>query len=263
MKKIITAILIAAGIMTNSSYALVSGPYTVDAYTLHLYHFDGNANDAVSSGAINLSLINSATITDASYTEFGTALNTYDNVANSSTSPSAVAADNLAVSNFVGSDGAFTFEAIVKPNVMLDQLASLNAMEIISGEGDGTYDRGWQFRITTSGQLEFNNLSVSGNQFLANIPTSGEYAYAVGVWYHVAVTYTGTPNVAGNVKLYWTQLDSFASMAKIWASSGPCRSKSMSPASCKKAGMPWKSRSSVHGTTACSEIPNCRRINEF
>ena len=37
MKKIITAILIAAGIMTNSSYALVSGPKKAGSYWMRAY----------------------------------------------------------------------------------------------------------------------------------------------------------------------------------------------------------------------------------
>jgi hypothetical protein len=213
-----TILLILSLLLNSVSYAAVSGPYAVDAYTLHLYHFNGNASDAVTANAIHLSLINSATAADTSYSGFGTALNTYDNVANGTTSPAAAAAENIAVSNFVGSDGAFTFEAIIKPNVTLTQLATLNPMEIISGEGDVDTDRGWQFRITTAGQLEFNNLSVSSNDFLVFLPTTGDHAYAAGSWYHVAVTYSGTPSVAGNLKMYWTKLDSTAGQANLLGS---------------------------------------------
>ena len=42
--------------------AAVPGPYTADAYTLHLYHFDGNAYDAAASNTVNLTLRYGATV---------------------------------------------------------------------------------------------------------------------------------------------------------------------------------------------------------
>lgn len=184
--------------------AAVSGPYEVDANTLHLYHFDGNAYDAVVTNPIHLTL-SGATVNGAAYTDFGTSLNTYAG------GDTAIAySDEKAVSNFTGGNGAFTFEAIVKLNVPIGSIP--NHMEIISGDDEDT-GRGWQFRINTSGEMEFNNISVGGNQFSAALP-----AYTVGGWYHAAVTYNGQAGSAGNVKFYWTSLDEQPDEAALLAS---------------------------------------------
>lgn len=199
MKNISYIILILVGIITAPGYAIITGPYSVDTYTLHLYHFDGSANDAVASNILNLTLSN-ATVTAASLDNFGTALDTFTggNMA------IAYSDEKLVSTFFTGADGAFTFEAMVKPLVAITAIP--NHMEIISGDDEDS-SRGWQFRITTAGQLEFNNLSVTGNQFLAALPTTGDHAYEAGKWYHVAVAYNGQQSTVDNLKFYWTKLD--------------------------------------------------------
>lgn len=218
MKKKLYIISITAIILIANALAGVSGPYTPDADTLHLYHFDGSGDDAVTAGAIDLSLINGATTADGSVSGFGTALNTHDDTTGDA--PSAAAPDDISIANFVGADGAFTFEALIKPVTELG--AQLNHMQIISGEGDGDYDRCWQFRINTANQLEFINLvyawSGGTESFTAAIPTTGNDAYTPGNWYHVAVTYNGQEGTADNLKLYWTKLNSSAAEAQILAS---------------------------------------------
>ena len=63
-----------------NAHALIVGPYTADANTLHLWHMDASAApvpDAVVSGGVNLAgLLNGATLNNASYSGFGSALNT-------------------------------------------------------------------------------------------------------------------------------------------------------------------------------------------
>jgi hypothetical protein len=59
----------------------ILGPYSSDANTLHLWHMDTGVPviDAVSSGGTNLTVAGGgATLTDASFPGFGTALNTVD-----------------------------------------------------------------------------------------------------------------------------------------------------------------------------------------
>ena len=41
------------GLAAQATFAV---PYTVDSHTLHLYHFDGNTNDSVTTNPINLVL---------------------------------------------------------------------------------------------------------------------------------------------------------------------------------------------------------------
>lgn len=199
MKIINNIILILIGILSIRGYAIIAGPYPVDEHTLRLYHFDGNANDAAASNALDLTLSN-ATVTTASYSHFGTALDTFTG----GNTAIAYTDEKLVGTYFTGTDGAFTFEAMIRPFVAITAIP--NHMEIISGD-DEDASRSWQFRITTAGQLEFNNLSVSGNQFLAALPTTGDHAYEAGKWYHVAVTYNGQQGTAANLKFFWTKLD--------------------------------------------------------
>jgi hypothetical protein len=114
-------------------------------------------------------------------------------------------ADEKYVSNFVGADGAFTFEAIIRPAVEITAIP--NSMQIISGENEDP-SRGWQFRVDTSGQLVFIHLTTGTPiSFTHAIPITGDHAWAVNEWYHAAVTYNGQENMPGNLKFYWTRLD--------------------------------------------------------
>lgn len=193
--------------------AAVRGPYTPDASTLHLYHFDGNADDAVSTNPIHLTLANGATVVEPSIDGFGTALNTYEGSSDTYSNQPIAYADEKAVSSFVGADGAFTFEAVIKPAGPIP-----NHMQIISGEDDSSSTRAWQFRINLSGQLEFIKLTGTQENFTALLPTAGEHAWAPGQWFHVAVTYNGQENTPENLTFYWTRLDSGASEANQLAS---------------------------------------------
>ena len=226
MKKIITAILSITAILNAALYAVVSGPYTVDAYTLHLYHFDGNANDAVATNPINLTLAYGATVTTTSYTGFGTMLNTYEGTSGTGNMPIAYV-NEKAVNNFFGTDGAFTFEAIVKPAVAIGAIP--NNMQIISGDDDSGQTRGWLFRVTTTGRLEFTKLTGTQETFSAALPTTGEQAWGLE-GFHVAVTYNGLENTPNNLKFYWTRLNSSVSQAVLLMSFQMVTDLSISPA---------------------------------
>lgn len=195
----------------ETAQSVVSGPYTPDSYTLHLYHFDGNATDSITHNPVDLTLGNGATISSLSIDSFGTALNT----SKTGSSPYAAAAIlGLPIVNFIDvTTGAFTFEAIIRPEVDLSLLP--NHMEIICADTQRSgITRGWQFRINKSGNLEWNGLA-GGGIFQIPLPTVGDHSYEVGTWYHVAVTYNGNPSDASGLKLYWTKLNADVTEAQL------------------------------------------------
>ncbi|HOT72596.1 MAG TPA: immunoglobulin domain-containing protein [Anaerohalosphaeraceae bacterium] len=199
-----------------AAWAAIVGPYTPDAYTLHLYHFEGDGSDAVSNNPIHLTLAYGAAASASSYEGFGTALNTYEGSSNTTANQPCAYSDEVSINNLTGSDGAFTFEALIRPDVEWNAIP--NHMQIVCGDNDSGQSRGWQFRVNTSGELEFIKLTGTQETFVAAIPSSGEHAWQAGQWYHAAVTYNGQENTAGNLKFYWTRLDSGAAEAALLAS---------------------------------------------
>ncbi len=190
----------------------LTGPYIADEYTLHLYHFDGNCDDSVNANPIDLALNNGATVVDPlGFADFGNCLNTYTLNTTSTARPVAAAANGISAGNFTGTDGSFTFEAIVKVNA---GAASHGNMQLICGEGDSDSARGWQFRISSTNRLEFINLYLLSSYSFA-LPASGVHAFALDKWFHVAVSYNGSDNTAGNLKFYWTALGTDASEAVL------------------------------------------------
>jgi hypothetical protein len=127
MKEIKLIFLVVLYLLGNTvvSPAAVVGPYKVDDYTYHLWHFDGltinnTIDDEVATNPIPLTLEGTATIEVASATGFGSALQTGNgSYASGGIQP---------ISNVVwtGFSGALTFEAIIRPDV--DPLAPPNNM---------------------------------------------------------------------------------------------------------------------------------------
>ncbi|MBC7782843.1 MAG: autotransporter-associated beta strand repeat-containing protein [Burkholderiales bacterium] len=204
------------------------GPYTPDANTLQLWHLDGSGANA--AGGVNLTPQLGATVTTAGYSGFGTSLSTA--VAGSYMGVGAPAnvgsggSDNVNIAIQNATTRAYTFEAVVK----LNSTSGGAGYHIISGEGEGA-DRAWQFRIDPIGmvsgasdntkvRLEFNNL-VGGSQVFATLPDVGggdPNAPNTTDWFHVAVTYSGTPATAGNMNFYWTKVDPGNTVAALAAS---------------------------------------------
>lgn len=227
------------------------GPYTPDSNTLFLCHFDEPAGSSATTnvgirGGNFITVTNTTsgnglaeppTVTTllghASYTNslaaigFGNAFcgtnadglndglagydgnrnGTYDaDVQGGPASPDAINLTNLNI----GFNGAspFTIEALVCPNSIT---ASLNQEIVCSDDYNGT--RGFQFKITTAGQLQFNLIPISGGNVTYAIPTTGTHAFVPGHWYHVAAVYDGT-----KLSLYWTQLDPSNSVANLLGS---------------------------------------------
>ena len=200
-----TRVFLMACLVGLAAQATFAVPYSVDSHTLHLYHFDGDAKDSVTVNPIDLVLDSGATATDAKIPGLGQALYTYEGT-NRTQRESAFRDGHAttAIKNFVGADGAFTFEALVCPSFGLGAIP--NNMQIISGEHDST--RGWQFRVTTAGELAFVKITGTIQTITTPLPKTGPHAYAANKWFHAAVTYNGQADTDGNMKFYWTALDS-------------------------------------------------------
>lgn len=221
-----TLMLIALlGGLAISAHAGIRGPYTVDANTLHLYHFDGTTSDTTAvASPLHLILSGNATVTSASYTSaFGTALatnfhgvNITDAGSNGGAMPRTTQ-DDIPFSNFCDSaTGAFTMEALVKLDTPPDKFSSSFSPQIISQENETAgQPRNFQFRINKGPQLEFIQINPTTAQVNVPLPKTGNHSLVMGKWYHVAVTYNGAENTANNLKFYWTDLSISTSTANL------------------------------------------------
>jgi len=235
--------------LVSLTHAEIVGPYQPDSQTLHLWHMDeadAPVLDAVKTGTDLKGLGNGATLGNESYNKskrFGTALCTY--TGNPNLPPDGLgqscylsalplvngSEDNVSIT-YAGADGAFTYEALVRidfnPELdfstidWADQPRRNVYMQIINADADENAGRVFQFRLAPIGMLngnttpllEFINLNPAGIESLtATIPTSGLNAIRLQGWYHVAVTYNGHANQAGNLQFYWTALDATNTIA--------------------------------------------------
>jgi hypothetical protein len=206
-------------------------PYTADSETLHLWHLDEIDQPAADAGSSPLTLgaVNAnGRLWAPSLAGFGTGFDpstgrgtTTGGVLSAKTLGGGVGDD--ATFTYMGADGAFTIDAIVRldfdPTVAP---ASVSSMQIVSAENDLAQGaaRVWQFRLVpiggpgnaagTAPLLEFINLrgEVGVQSISAPLPSGTDPdAPAQGSWYHVAVAYDGNEATAGNLKLYWTKMD--------------------------------------------------------
>ena len=154
--------------------AAITGPYTADANTLHLWHMDGAATPVPDSGSVSVplnALANGATLGNPSFSGFGNAVNTFDGgTAATGTGTDAYIAPLTLVSgagdnvnwSFSSAAGAFSYEAIVRfgydPMLDLGPTAiggtGRNApLQIFNGDQDGVGGgvRSFQFRVDPVG----------------------------------------------------------------------------------------------------------------
>jgi autotransporter-associated beta strand protein len=228
---VLLAILLPPGV-----FADLAGPYTPDANTLVLLHFDEAAGGsaAVNAGSLGGSFYTvneaSASSTPAAVTtmlggagfvsgatNFNSCLTNptagylagYDynksGAYQGDVSASLPSADALTMSKLnIGNGGQtpFTLEALVQFRTALDG----SNHEIICTDSSGAptggaTNRGFQFRISGS-VLNFQFIGGPAAQSVSGtIPTSGADAFAAGVWFHVAMVYDGSIGT-----LYWTRL---------------------------------------------------------
>ena len=248
-KTLVASAAILSGLATANINANIVGPYTADGNTLHLWHMDQSTVpvlDSVASGGTNLtSLQNGATLGNASYPGFGSAVNAYGPGPNFASScylaPQTLPNDNTSFT-YAGPNGAFTYEAIVQitynpmQNLGTNGTGRNQALTILAAEGNSNPLRIFQFRIDPIGYvpggnsgynsqllepaLEFINLHQNSSVQQMVIPLTTNIfnspdAIVQNGWYHVAVTYNGQPNTAGNLSFYWTLMDSSRTSASL------------------------------------------------
>lgn len=221
-------VMVASWLPVRNVRASLVGSYAADTNTLHLWHLDETTTpciDSVSSGGTNLlDLAGGATLGNPSFSSaFTNSLNTAPGgSAKGDLLAASATAGNVTITLANTSNGAFTFEALVL--IGFDPTVNSSAAyEILSGESGATANRIFQWRIapkgftllagvvaTNSPFMTFENIragSAGQASIYAPIPTSGPDAIVSNSWYHVAVTYNGVPNTAGNITMYWTLLD--------------------------------------------------------
>lgn len=241
---------ILAALTAANCKANIVGPYSPDVNTLHLWHMDQSTVpvlDAVTSGGTNFTVLtNGATLGNASFTGFGSALSAFGPglVTNGACALTPRPLPSDTTLTYFGANGAFTYEALVQiqfnPAVNLGTAANggtgrNTALTIMAGEGNSNPERIFQFRIDPIGfnpnaggfttpltqpALEFINVNktTSVQSIIFLIPTSGPDAIVQNGWYHVAVTYNGQPGTANNMNFYWTLMDSSRTSASLLGS---------------------------------------------
>ncbi|MCW1886508.1 histidine kinase [Luteolibacter flavescens] len=198
-------------------------PNVPDAHTLHLWQFDEDGAPFADAGAYPHpmeGLLNGASAAHSSLPGLGKAMSFHANAGGEPGAPDLRGAILLARPHidsgprdnapedfrYFGPDGAFTYEAIVRFDILPHE-AGVVACGLISMDGDGD-DRSFNFRIEKEGFLSFIPLphGGAGGLALATIPTSGPHAIDTTHWFHAAVSYDGNEGVPNNLKLYWTKL---------------------------------------------------------
>lgn len=227
--KLFSVVVMVVLLLNFSNYCKgdLSGPYTPDANTLFLFHFDEENGAVVTPNlgsvggnafAVNCNPASETppTVTGVlgatSYPGFGNCANVglgssyllgfdgnFSGAYQGDVSGSVLSADRIPLSTLGIGLGPFTLEAMIYPT------SSSGNREIIATDSSaGT--RGFQFRLTTGGttgqRLEFNLIGVSGAQRFGDIPNTGPHAFALNKWFHVAFVYDGT-----YAKFYWTAVD--------------------------------------------------------
>ena len=199
MKKLMMIVAILAVMGLGVAQADLLGPYTADANTMHLWHFDEasgvyNAEEAPGVIGTPFALNGSAwagSMGDPAYdVTFGTTGRTRD-AENRSFS------NSTTMANLYGdADGPWTQEALVYYNKGSDY-------PLITSMGGAAH---WQlYPVRPGGATTFQNeMSVDWENWY-NVPAA--VTCNLNTWYHAAVTYNGNPADPQNFKLYWTEMN--------------------------------------------------------
>jgi hypothetical protein len=215
----------------QASHAAILGPYSPDANTTYLYHLDeaANSSSAANSGTAGTPAVSyngeifagagndqttiSSVLGASAYAGFGNAANISSQFVGLGVDASGNGAfrlDEFAAvptsndrlpshATIFGAGNAFTLEAMVN----MPSITGTNREIIASDNGDSTNaERGFQFRINSPGQLEFNYIGVPTIAALTTaIPTTGDHAFVANEWFHAAFVFDGT-----NGQFFWTRV---------------------------------------------------------
>jgi autotransporter-associated beta strand protein len=236
-KLFLTLLVPALLVAPRWASALVFGPYTPDANTVYLFHFDEPAGSYIATNAAgslaagtnvvaydtltintfpgvgissptNFNILGAPGAGSFAFGSFGNAAN-LANVFNTQTNGLGVDMDQNG--GFALNNGTATnFDTIASHSELLganrsftfEALVNLtgtngNQEIVCSDNGFATVLRGFQFRLTGP-RLEFNWISSPpNNDLLAVIPTTGPNAFVPNQWFHVAVTHNETPTPGG------------------------------------------------------------------
>lgn len=226
--------------LVQVSSAIVTGPYGVDADTVHLFHLDEVAGSSVSANAVPTgrpliafngnNAVSGTTAQPTLTTLLGSTGFAGFNLAanpsaishglgldsnnsggfqpgNSTTTPSA---DSFQHSQLTGTDGSFTLEALIR-------IPDLSVKREILATDSSLNNRCFQFFTDPNGTIRFDFVGGSGTLASAPIPQTGPHAFAANQWFHTAYTYNGP---TGESKFYWTRMDAFPIAANALATSG-------------------------------------------
>ncbi|MCB1129940.1 MAG: hypothetical protein KDN05_02350 [Verrucomicrobiae bacterium] len=221
----ITAAAASAALATASARAALVN-YTADANTVYLFHLDeaAGASTAANSGTAGYNglavdgnpLTAGAATADTtllgatSYTGYGNAISVASgldrglgvDVTGDGTFD--VDDDTISLGTLVGTNNSFTLEAMIN----LPSLTASSHREIwCTDNSAGNGDRGFQFRITSGGLIEYNFIGDSTTNLIWTIPTTGDNAFQANTWFHIAMTYTETGVGSPTLEAFWTLVD--------------------------------------------------------
>lgn len=219
--------------------AVVTGPYTPDSDTVHLFHLDEAAGASISlnavSGAASLISYNGPTAVSGNTSQptittvlgssgapgFGNAANltganqglglNQNGLSGFQPGSSATTAspDSIQHSSLTGTDGSFTLEALIN-------IPDFSVKRQILSTDSSLNNRCFQFYIDTDGTLRFNFIATgAASNASATIPSSGPHAFSANQWFHVAYAFNGSTGT-----FYWTRLASTSTVANELPTTG-------------------------------------------
>ncbi|MFM7182969.1 MAG: BNR-4 repeat-containing protein [Verrucomicrobiales bacterium] len=206
--------------LTEVAFELApSQPYMPDAHTLQLWHLDEAAPpfaNAANPAHPLAGLHNGALASRPAPMGFGSSVNFNTGTGTdrgiltyASTLSASVAPETPPTFAYHGADGAFTLEALVRFDTLPGSWTSEGQIVAMEGDGTGTQDRVFQFRVEPSGGspiLKFIKVADFTQSVAAPIPMDGTHAVNTTDWFHVAVAYNGNAGAPDNTRFYWTRL---------------------------------------------------------
>lgn len=226
-RRVLPALLLP--FLVHSAHAALT-VYTTDSNTLYLYHLDeaASSTSAASTGSLtsaaiafdgnpaanhasNAQATNSSILGATAYSGYGSSANItaadlglgvdannsggFQMGVNGAASPDAVTQGSLASGN-----GSFTVEAMIN----VSSITGANREIICTDNSLANNLRGFQFRISTTGALEFNIVGTNTSTSTIAIPLTGANGFVANEWFHAALSFDGGTNTA---TFYWTRVD--------------------------------------------------------